>query len=398
MNKKFSKIVAVALALFMCMALAVPTLALNGSPLTDGKAVSTSIEIPVYLIMGEDANVPETTINFTVESAIPPEVDSDDFLISAGIMAGVKVDGKDSTTGSVKFTDDQDTQPSGEGKPGGSADKKYAETKLAVDFSDVDFTEPGVYRYAITESAPEAGLPAGVTLANPATKYIDVYVERADDNEDTQLTIQGIFLINFNDTIKSTDSNGSGSYNDPDQLAKGSGFENFYGTYDLTVKKTVSGNQASRNKYFQITVTIIGGANDDSYDVDVTDSGYEANPETIAVSGGAGASTFYLKHGESITIEGLPSGTKYIVMEDSEGYIATYGVTEGEVTLVDFGTSGSTYTNNNGLNGDTVVSFNNERDGAIPTGILLTVAPFAALMLLGAAGIVVIFRKKSKAM
>ena len=381
MNNKLARIMSISLALILCMALAVPTLALNGS-----NGVNTSIKVPVYLIMDKDANVPATTIDLTVTSATPPDVEDKDFQITAGIMEGVV-----GATGSVQFDDNQETKASGDNLPGGSADKKYAEKEFEVDFSGVDFKEPGVYRYAITESADT--LPAGVTLADPATKYIDVYVERADDSADT-LTIQGVFLLNSNDNIKANDSTGS----DADQFAKGSGFENYYGTYDLTIDMTVSGNQASRNKYFQVTVTIIGGANTDAYDVNVSDSEYESNPTQISVSGGAGAAVFYLKHGESITVMGLPSGAQYMVSENPDGYTATYGVTEGETTLVATKTSGSAYTNNDGLNGDTVVTFDNHRAGTVPTGILLTVAPFAVLMLIGIVGAALIIKKKSKSM
>lgn len=45
---------------------------------------------------------------------------------------------------------------------------------------------------------------------------------------------------------------------------------------------------------------------------------------------------------------------------------------------------------------DTNVTFTNTRGGVIPTGVIITVAPFAALMLVGIAGAAVILKKKSK--
>ena len=100
MNKKLARFVSVSLALILCMALAVPTLALNGS-----SGVSTSIKVPVYLIMDKDANVPATTINLTVDSATPPDVDDKDFQITAGMMDGVV-----GATGTVQFDDNQETK------------------------------------------------------------------------------------------------------------------------------------------------------------------------------------------------------------------------------------------------------------------------------------------------
>ena len=45
---------------------------------------------------------------------------------------------------------------------------------------------------------------------------------------------------------------------------------------------------------------------------------------------------------------------------------------------------------------DNTVAFTNTRNGVIPTGVLLTVAPFAAIMAIGAVGILVMVGKKRK--
>ena len=45
---------------------------------------------------------------------------------------------------------------------------------------------------------------------------------------------------------------------------------------------------------------------------------------------------------------------------------------------------------------DLKTSYKNTRDGVIPTGVIMTVAPFAAVTLLGAAGMVTIKMRKKE--
>ena len=75
----------------------------------------------------------------------------------------------------------------------------------------------------------------------------------------------------------------------------------------LTVSKTVSGNLADKDQYF--TFKVIFNA-DGSYS-------YTGSKSGTVSSGG----TIKLKHGESVTITGLPEGTKYTVTEsEASGY------------------------------------------------------------------------------
>ena len=62
---------------------------------------------------------------------------------------------------------------------------------------------------------------------------------------------------------------------------KDKGFTNEYATQDLTFSKTVTGNQGSREKYFQFTVKISNAVAGTKYDVDLTNAVASA-PENLA--------------------------------------------------------------------------------------------------------------------
>lgn len=75
----------------------------------------------------------------------------------------------------------------------------------------------------------------------------------------------------------------------------------------LTVKKTVNGDLADKEQYFNFTITFDA---EGSYSYTGSKSGTIKSGDTVQ-----------LKHGESITISGLPDGTTYSVTESgNEGY------------------------------------------------------------------------------
>ncbi|MCH5314449.1 MAG: QVPTGV class sortase B protein-sorting domain-containing protein [Eubacterium sp.] len=368
MNKKLSKIFAVALALVMCFAMAMPAFAATQA----STAGSGSITVSKNLIMNSDAGVPEATFSFTLEAYKGDNT----YPLFDGIMNGVGSNYTVSFSDASVVTNGLPSDTNGTTTDG----KKYATETFTVDFTGVDFTEAGVYRYVITENSVDS--PYNISSTNP--QYIDVYVEYAqqtDGSYATDLTIQGVFMH--------TDSS---AVLDPTVTpVKSSSFDNMYTTYDLTVGMNVSGNQADKEDYFTFTLTVNSPVND-SYAIDVTNA-TSNSAITLDVVGGEGTVNFDLKHGESVLVKGLPVGTTYTITDASGTYTATYVVTENGTVLVSDG-SGDSYVNSDGIKGDTTVTFTNTRGGVIPTGVILTVAPFAALMLVGIAGATVILKKK----
>lgn len=240
---------------------------------------------------------------------------------------------------------------------------------VTVDFSAVSFTEPGVYRYKLTQTGDAA---PGMTLDGNLERNLDVYVH--DDNG--ALKIEGYTLAG-----KRMGVTGDG---------KDDGFDNSFVAYDLTVTKTVSGSQASKDKYFKFTITVTGLQATASYTITPTSaaSGNNAatkadyrgktNPTSATGAELAAGVVVYLQHGDSVTISALPKNAAYTVAEDKENY---------ENTAPD-NASGSIADSN------VSVAFLNTKDGDIPTGVLLTVIPGAVLLGAGVIGFLVMIRKK----
>ena len=95
---------------------------------------------------------------------------------------------------------------------------------------------------------------------------------------------------------------------------------------------------------------------------------------------------FYLQHGQYITIQGIAKDSTYTVTENKEDYKSEAAVVEGYKDPTT-GTVVST---------DLNTSYLNTREGTIPTGVIMTVAPFAAVTLLGGFGIAKLSMKKRR--
>ena len=345
----------------------------------------TSTTFYKYLVMDVDANVPNATFAFTVAPGTAIAATENRVAVLAGIgtptIAEVTFAPTDSTTAGLPS--DTDTATAGQ---------QYATQTAKVDFSGISFTEPGIYRYIVTETATTN---QGVTNDESATRTLDVYVT---DN-DGALEVSSYVLHTGTDApAAGTDKGSADVSNTGDKLGdKSAGYTNTYDTSNLTFSKTVSGNQASRDKYFAFTVTIRGAVAGTVYDVDLTkaDVNISANPNDATTcignavtqpqrltvpAGGTVTQVFYLQHGQEITIKGLAKGTEYAVTENPEDYKQT-APDNASGTIV---------------SEDVTAAFTNTRSGVIPTGVLLTVAPFAAIMAVGAVGIIVMVGKKRK--
>lgn len=371
----------------------------NYGPQIDG--IKTTM-FDKYLVMDKQANVPNVSFTYgvTAGAAKAYDVAGKKVQILAGvdadkvIMAGV---GTDAAANTIKYAPGdavaQDANALVKNYDG--ATEKYAKKTATLDFSACNFTEPGIYRYIITES----GTNQAVTNDEDATRVVDVYVNDASDADGKKLTIAGYVLHSSESDITAGDSFLGSDGTDPD--GKSQGFTNEYDTSDLTFKKEVSGNQASHDKYFEFTVTITNAVPGTVYNINlsnadttsksnaatITENAGKTNPDKLTVgTDGAVTQKFYLQHSQEITIQGIAKDSKYSVTENAEDYKSTAAGVADYIAPAS-GTIESA---------DLKTSYLNTRAGVIPTGVIMTVAPFAAVTLLGAAGMVKIRMSKKR--
>lgn len=321
-----------------------------------------------YLIMDENANVPNVTFSYSVAPGTPVDGNGTDPAIYAGIG--------NPTIADVQFLAGDSTQT---GTPAGEK-QKYAVKEATIDLRGVSFTAPGIYRYTITETA---GNSNGIVSQGDAIRTLDVYVTYTDDSA-TALEVSGYFLQD-------------------DTATKSTGFYSLYNTKDLILSKTVTGDQGDRDKYFEFTVKITGAVAGTQYTVDLSgadetptvDSEQKTNAATLTADNGTVQATYYLKHGQSIKVQGLTPATKYTIAETS--YVADGYTTENTVDTVKSAEALTTGEQTMGDTGHTVV-FTNDKDtgGVVPTGLLLDVAPYIALVAIVAVGLVALVLSKKR--
>lgn len=376
-----------------------------------------------FLVMDKQANVPNATFTYAVTAgnAKAYDVAGKKFQVLAGVdadkitMAGVGGTAEAAAAANtIVFrqgdgSDTHDTTKDAYVKDL-AAGKKYALKTATLDFSAVQFTEPGVYRYIITEDDTNQGITNDADL----TRVLDVYVNDASADVDgtftKKLTIAGYVLhsnVDDEPDVSAGENFGStGAYTDK----KSQGFTNSYDTSDLTLRKQVTGNQASRDKYFEFTLNIAAAQPNTKYDVviDDADATSKANAATIDANAGqtnvtsittdgAGKATqkFYLQHGQQITIQGLAKDTTYTVTENTEDYKSTANTKDTPVVDTKADTEAAPV-DGTIVSTDLTTGFLNTRDGVIPTGVIMAVAPFAVVTILGGAGVVTMVMKKNK--
>lgn len=432
-----------------------------------------------FLIVDDGDHVPNVTFNFTIAAGDPISLDTgnnDVMEVRAGVgtptirastAAATVTDGAvtfvpgdtssltDTTTGHTDVT-----RPASDRVPGLTtgveleAGEKFAVKELTVDFTNVVFPEPGIYRYVITETADAAHEAAGIMHDNDVDRILDVYVHHVDGtpavaptewyyggntytNEDDakaavdaaggsydEITNNGVAAVdphleiagyvlhtNAGDVAIGTDMGSAGGSLDD----KTDGFTNEYNSKDLAFKKEVTGNQASRDKYFEFTVTLDNVNDDDVFTVSLADDSNAAtNDGNADATSGANAATiegnqgksnpttltgaqlkagakFYLQHGQHIVIRGIAPNATYTVTENAEDYKSTASA----VTDYDDATTG-TIGEIAGTDKMVKTSYLNTREGVIPTGILTVVGPAVVLILLAVAGLSIVMIGKRR--
>lgn len=413
------KIASLIAAVLLVALMAVPVSAAT----TYAPIAGTNCTFNKYLIMDEGDTVPNVTFAFTIVPGNGRSLDTSDNSVME-VLAGIGTPTVSSVTfapgdATILFADapetDTDVRRSASDRATGlaastgvelEAGEKYAKKTVTVDFSTVNFTEPGIYRYIITETADTDHASAGIMHDNDIDRVLDVYV--TDDG--TGNLVVSAYVMHKNDSDVKIGSNMGSEDVTPANVKladKDDGFTNEYNSKDLVFKKEVQGNQASRDKYFEFTATVTGLNTNDQFVVSIIDDSNanttdgnadatsgtnsatrasnqgKANPTVVT---GAELNTgvkFYIQHGQSIAIRGIAPNATYTITEDAEDYKSTPSVVTG-YTDATTGVIGTVA----GTNKVVMTSYKNERDGIIPTGILLSATPWIIVGLVVVAGIV----------
>ena len=423
-SKKIApKIGAALLAGVMTAAMALPAFAATSYTPVAG----TSCNFNKYLIMDAGDSVPNATFSFTVAPGQARSADTADntvMQVLPGVgtptIADITFAPTDTTaTAAGTNIDVARNQQARTGTAGTDtvqldAGEKYATKQATVSFSGITFDEPGIYRYIITETASAEHAAAGIIHDTDVDRVLDVYVT---DDGNGALVVSGYVLHTDDDDVVINTTMGSADVETASAALddKTDGFTNEYVSKDLVFKKEVTGNQASRDKYFEFTATLADVNDNDVFvvsladdnDANTTDGNADAtsgtttatrasnqgktNPTSVTGAQLKAGVKFYLQHGQSIAIRGIAPNATYTVTEDKEDYKDNGNVVSGH-TDARTGVIGTIAGENKAVK----TSFQNERTGIIPTGVAVTVAPFAVIALLGGARLVSLGRKKKE--
>lgn len=346
--------VVAATMLLALVGVAAPAWAEEGSklPATDNRVTITST-----LTMNENAVVPNATFNYSIAPETSGRTSTSGMPVTPGVEDAVTL-----SPTSVNFSNKGLTSTEN------TAEKtKTITARLSAEITTSLFKAPGIYRYKITQTPSELD---GLNVTYKEL-FLDVYVEN-EENGGSGYVVNGCTL---------SDKPSSGR--------KAAGFENEYATYKLTIKKIVAGNQGEKDKDFDFTFTI-KGADGESYEYATVKNGATAMSQTPATSGTA--VTVSLKHEESVIVYGLSSNDTYAINEtdySSAGYKTSYKIgesgTEVEGKVIEATPIGAS---------NTLVAFTNTKDVTVPTDVIRTVVPYAAIVAFAAVMGVVFFRPR----
>jgi len=371
-----------------------------------------------YLVINQPsdkATVPNVTFSFSIAPGEAIAATDGKMAVYAG-NDGTTSTGTPTIRGAATFSPDDfenvtseqdaDADKTISFKTESDADESYATKTLTVDFSNVTFKEPGIYRWIITETAVND--VTGISNDDDLDRTLDVYVSDKNDRTGTlevksYVLHEGIEAPAANDTKGSDATTIDASNTDK----KSTGFTNHYDTYEIVIGKEVTGNQASRDKYFKLTLQVTGSFSDeDKFYVDSTGVvNYDSAPTPTAATNKAytadtmeaankqqdesgtdreytGAELkngidVYLKHGQYMGVYGLPKDATYTVTEAAEDYASTAKAPDVKAKDLDKVEHALTDDTKGELTKNIYTGYTNQKEGTIPTGVLLTIFPYA---------------------
>ena len=233
-------------------------------------------------------------------------------------------------------------------------------TQLVAHASAFDL--PGIYQYTVNETPNNAAEYEGISF-DKAAYTVKVYVTYNDAG--TALQVNNLVVTSAAGKTKDVV------------------FANTYDPSTLTVTKLLAGNQAVATDKFPFTLTIKGTAGEE-YKYAIKNGETTSEPVTLTANAEGTATQTGIEMGKN---------TQLIVYGLSEN--DTYTLTETDLKGYESSWTDATTTSAMGA-ADKSISVTNTKSGAVPTGIIMSAAPYAAIVGLGGVFAGLFFRKKKE--
>ena len=354
-------------ALAMVLAMAVSVFAVNASAAdtlkSDAKTFTSLFEKTVTIKDEKDKTAhvlaPNATFEYEVATGTSGNVtfNSADGASSTQVYVKAGPVGQNTPTiGSTAFTPSM----------AAAGDYKYTKTS-DITFAEGLFTAPGIYEYKITEK----DVTYDGIVKDTRTIYMYVYVvnKENDKKEVIGYTVSQVILA-----TKGTDG----------KMSKVAGFNNLYdlggtnGQFDLT--KVVEGSFGNKEKEWEFKIAVTGPEGEE----------YKTN-NNITLKAGDKATTIKLKHGEHFIVYGVTAGDSFTITEtdaNKDEYTTTYTVGTDAV---------KSYDNEITATGAKLVTVYNKAQDTPSTGVIMTIAPYALMVVLAGAFAVVFLTRRNRA-
>ena len=369
-----SRIMAVMLAMILCMATSVTAFAgTGGSASTPQKAVITK---NLQYADATGVTPPNATFTFTGTAS------SKDGLTDATTLSSMPA-----LTANITFTGSETaTSPS-------TGMKQVSSTVDLI--GNVSWTSTGTYKYTVAETADTYSLQTGEKMVYSQAEYTLTVVVAYDSASGMYYAAETYLEKLQNDD--GTTGTGKGEPNDPTDATYNFYFLNTYsiqggttaGDEALTISKAITGTGASATQQFEFTLTAsdsVTGTAAANYDGKIYNSGGTQTGTITLTADGTTAATFKLTGGDYVVFDTLPAGTTFTVNELAvANYKASYSgaVSAGSISNANTTTNTALSTGSQkvGAGMNNTVGYTNEYDNSlIPTGVLSNIAPFVAII------------------
>lgn len=337
-------------ALAMVLAMAVSVFAVNASAAdAEINPAIKDVVIKKAVTVNENTNLPNGTFTFALEATSKKYHNS-------------QYSAADVTAGAVTLTNNQI-----ESSPNATVVSGFLSDTATIRIDASKFAQPGTYKWKVTETGTYAD---GANCATQV-KYLIVNIIR---NDAGTLEVESAGLVPALD--------------DTEGQEKQDNFTNAYDSVKLDMSKAVNGKMGDKSKFFNFTVVITS-----------SDSAKEYNIVANGQNAEAGAAT------KAATQDGKTTYTYAVKMKDA-GALAIYGLA-GNDTWTVTETADSNYSTTVNSTPGTEATGDAEKDGKAEfvntatsnpvTGVIMTIAPYALMVVLAGAFAVVFLTRRNRA-